>query len=245
MRSLPLVIAGVAGCLFMAGHVSAADNQELPQGPNRALVYGKCRTCHDLQYLIESAGIPRDAWNDIIDSMGQYGLQITPEQRVQVLEYLATYLGPKPPPAAAANAPASAPTAKADGAKIYEEQCVSCHQAKGEGVPGSFPPLAKNRDIFLSQDFPARAVLFGMSSKIKVDGKEFDSTMPPLAEVLNDGEIAAVVNYIRGTFGNAGLVPKNMKPIDAAIVAALRAQKSTLAGHTADERKRLETAPRK
>jgi mono/diheme cytochrome c family protein len=228
----------------MAAHASAADDQELPQGPNRALVYGKCRTCHDLQYLIESAGIPRDAWNDIIDSMGQYGLQITPEQRAQVLEYLATYLGPTPPPAAA-NAPASAPAAKADGAKIYEEQCVSCHQAKGEGVPGTFPPLAKNRDIFLSRDFPAQVVLFGMSSKIKVNGKDFDSMMPPLAEVLNDEEIAAVVNYIRSTFGNAGFVPKNMKPIDAAAVAALRARKSTLAGHTAEERKRLETAPRK
>lgn len=244
MRRIALLIAGVAGCLLMAECVSAADDQELPQGPNRALVYGKCRTCHDLQYLRESAGIPRDAWNDIIDSMGQYGLQITREQRAQVLEYLATYLGPKPPPATAAPAPAAS-AASVDGARIYEEQCVSCHQAKGEGVPGTFPPLAKNRDVFLSRDFPARVVLFGMSSKIRVNGKEFNSMMPPLEEVLNDQEVAAVVNYIRGTFGNAGLAPRNMKPIDAATVAALRAQKSTLAGRTAEERKRLETAPRK
>jgi mono/diheme cytochrome c family protein len=46
--------------------------------------------------------------------------------------------------------------------------------------------------------------------------------MPPLGQLLNDDEIAAVVNYVRGAFGNDKLRPKDMAPLDAATVAALR-----------------------
>ena len=54
------LIAWAAGSLLLAGS-ARADTLQLPQGPNRDLVYGQCRTCHDLQYLKESAGVPRAA----------------------------------------------------------------------------------------------------------------------------------------------------------------------------------------
>ncbi|OUR72268.1 hypothetical protein A9Q78_07300 [Methylophaga sp. 41_12_T18] len=28
------------------------------------------------------------------------------------------------------------------GKKIYKSQCAACHQKKGQGIPGVFPPLA-------------------------------------------------------------------------------------------------------
>jgi mono/diheme cytochrome c family protein len=115
-----------------------------------------------------------------------------------------------------------------DGRAVFAAQCVACHQPDGKGVPGQFPPLAGNADIFLARDFPARVVLFGMSGKIKVKGQKdqvIDGAMPPLGEVLKDEEIAAVVNYVRGAFGNDALAPKGaktMQPLDAATVVALR-----------------------
>jgi mono/diheme cytochrome c family protein len=115
-----------------------------------------------------------------------------------------------------------------DGRAVFNAQCIVCHQADAKGVPGNFPPLAGNRDLFLARDFPARVVLFGMSGKIKVLGQQIDGTMPPLGDVLTDGEIAAVVNFVRGNFGNAALASKSksdMSLLDAATVAALRHQK--------------------
>jgi mono/diheme cytochrome c family protein len=219
MRATSLIAGAVGGMLFATG--AFAQNQELPPGPNRDLVYGQCRTCHDLQYLVESAGVPRDTWADLLDSMKQYGLRLGPDQRAKILDYLATYLGPNPPPKTAA---ASAAPAKVDGAAVFKDQCTACHQDNAQGVEDAFPPLAHNADLFLSRDYPVRVLLFGLSGKIDVNGKSFDSAMPPL-DVLSDEQIAAVVNYVRDNFGNAELRPKTMAPLDAAAVAAERKRK--------------------
>jgi mono/diheme cytochrome c family protein len=234
MRATPLLAAAVAFVLSAAP--GFADELQLPPGPNRELVYGQCRTCHDLQYLIESAGVPRDTWSELLDSMKQYGLRIAPDQRAKILEYLGTYLGPNPPPAIGASAPAA--PAKVDGAAVFKDQCTACHQENAQGVPEQFPPLAGNSDLFLSADFPARVVLFGLEGKINVNGKKFDSVMPPL-DVLSDEQIAAVIAYVRSNFGNAALKPKDMTAIDAAAVAKLRAKKDTTSAQIFVYRKKL------
>jgi len=198
-----------------------ADEIELPDGPNRALVYGQCRTCHDLQYLRDSAGIPADAWAEILDSMGQYGWRPPPDVRDKLLAYLGTYLGPHPPPAAEAKTTTTATEAGADGAALFKEQCVACHQETGQGVPDQFPPLAGNHDLFLDRAFPALVLLYGMEGRIEVAGKAFDAAMPPFGH-LSDAEIAALVRYVRGAWGNDALRPAGLTPIDARAVEALR-----------------------
>jgi mono/diheme cytochrome c family protein len=74
----------------------AADAADLPDGDNRALVATHCTACHDLQPLLDAAaaGVSRDDWSGALDEMTSYGLKVTPEERAQILEYLATYLGP-------------------------------------------------------------------------------------------------------------------------------------------------------
>src|ERR1700744_2487891 len=32
-----------------------------------------------------------------------------------------------------------------DGASLFQQNCSACHQAKGEGVPSAFPPLASHK----------------------------------------------------------------------------------------------------
>ena len=44
--------------------------------------------------VFDAAGISRDDWNGAIEEMASYGLKVTPEERNQILDYLATYLGP-------------------------------------------------------------------------------------------------------------------------------------------------------
>ncbi|WP_330960893.1 c-type cytochrome [Photobacterium sp. 53610] len=212
-----MLIASLAG--------AASAEIELPPGPDRDLVYGTCRTCHDLQYLQDSAGIPESAWSELLDSMKQYGLRIPPDRRARILRYLGAYLGPNPPPASSVAAVASA-AAPADGKTLFNEQCSSCHQVNGAGQPGTFPPLAGNPDLMLAPHFPVFVVLNGLQGKITVEGKTYNAQMPSFAH-LSDAEVAAVINYIREAWGNDALRPADMSPLDDAAVATVRANEKT------------------
>ena len=75
LRCLPS-LAGMA-----SPAASAAERFNLPEGPGRDLVYGHCQTCHDLQSVVDSAGIRRGAWNAVLDNMKGFGLRISADQR--------------------------------------------------------------------------------------------------------------------------------------------------------------------
>jgi mono/diheme cytochrome c family protein len=92
---------GVAVAAAAIG-VAAAQLKELPPGPNRELVSQQCQACHDLDNVLGGAGATREAWDGAIDQMVGYGMNVSPEQRAMILEYLATYLGPGSSPPAAA-----------------------------------------------------------------------------------------------------------------------------------------------
>jgi mono/diheme cytochrome c family protein len=236
------LIAGAVGGLMLACAAYAQGGPDIPPGPHRDLVYGKCRTCHDLQYLVESAGVPRSTWSELLDSMKQYGLEIPKDERAKILDYLGTYLGPNPPPKEAQKTAAAEPaaTAKVDGATVFKEQCSACHQPNGQGVAGNFPPLAGNPDLFLSRDFPAMVALFGMEGTIATEGQTITSAMPSFGHLSNE-EIAAVLQHVRGAWGNDKLRPAGLQPIDAKAVAEVRQQKFTPAQVHA-ERAKLKAA---
>ncbi len=219
--ALVLLVAAATACL--AAGANAADRFNLPQGPGRDLIYGHCQTCHDLQSVEDSAGIRRGAWNAVLDNMKGFGLRITDAQRAAILDYLGAYLGPNPPPEAPA---ATAQTGPADGATVFQATCIACHQAKGEGKPGEFPPLAGNSDLFLSPDFPAVVALNGITGPIKVGDQSINNTMPPF-DFLSDAEVAAVVDYVRSQWGNDSLKPPDMPALDAAAIAKVRAKPMT------------------
>jgi len=92
-----VVLFGVLGaCILMPVAASAQGSAqviELPAGPDREVVYRECQTCHDLSMVVASTGLTRDGWNSIIDEMTSYGLSVTPDQRIKILEYLSVYLG--------------------------------------------------------------------------------------------------------------------------------------------------------
>lgn len=90
------------------------------------------------------------------------------------------------------------------GAKLYEQHCAECHKADGRGAPPAYPPLAGNRSLTVhSVVNPIRIVLNGGYSP-STAGNPRPYGMPPFGAVLTDGEMAAVVTYIRMTWGNHG-----------------------------------------
>src|SRR3977135_2098810 len=92
------LLMGVVGALVVVLGVRAGIAQQvdprLPPGPNRELVARKCTTCHDASNFVGTAGRSRAGWDSKIEDMVLYGLNITPQDRAPVLEYLATYLPP-------------------------------------------------------------------------------------------------------------------------------------------------------
>lgn len=87
----------------------------------------------------------------------------------------------------------------ADGEEIYADFCLQCHMDNGQGVPGSFPPLAKS-DYLKNIDQSIHAIKFGLKGPITVNGKSYNSNM--ISQGLDDEEIADVMNYILRSWGN-------------------------------------------
>ena len=86
---------------------------------------------------------------------------------------------------------------RVQGANLYIDHCVGCHQSMGRGIPGVFPPLAGN-GVVLASD-PADIL------KIIVLGVPPQSgliAMPSFAGSMSDQQIASLANYVRTSWGN-------------------------------------------
>jgi mono/diheme cytochrome c family protein len=70
-------------------------------------------------------------------------------------------------------------------------------------MPNTFPPLAGSPFVTGAKSRLIRIVLHGVSGPLTVEGARFNSVMPPLKTQLSDAEIAAVLSYVRSSFGNA------------------------------------------
>jgi len=86
------------------------------------------------------------------------------------------------------------------GKTVYEDFCMQCHMATGEGIPGAFPPLAKADYLLENRTKAIHAVKFGLKGPITVNGTDYNSVMAPLG--LYDDEVADVMNYILNSWGN-------------------------------------------
>lgn len=108
------------------------------------------------------------------------------------------------PPETPAPAATGAATVAAtpDGAQVFSANCASCHAANGQGLPGTFPPLAGNPYVTGDATKVIGTVLNGMHGAITVNGKPFSGVMPAWKSSLKPGEIASVITYIRSSWGN-------------------------------------------
>jgi mono/diheme cytochrome c family protein len=90
------------------------------------------------------------------------------------------------------------------GGRLYEKHCAECHGADGAGKPPAYPRLAGNNGIVSSAVNPIRMVLNG-GFPPSTAGNPRPYGMPPYGPIMNDDEVAAVVTYIRASWGNTGV----------------------------------------
>ena len=119
-------------------------------------------------------------------------------------------------PALAQQPPAGASDPR--GKLLYEQACSSCHMPAGTGVAGQQPALDRGNKFVSGNAAPLiRLLLEG--SATRTDKRASWPNEMPTFEDLNDAEIADVLKFVRGSFGNkAG-------PVTAAQVAAVRGKR--------------------
>jgi mono/diheme cytochrome c family protein len=90
------------------------------------------------------------------------------------------------------------------GKQIYDRECASCHGAEGLGMPPHYPPLAGNQSIQMVSAVNAIRMVLNGGYPPGTAGNPMPYGMPPFAHRMSDDEVAAVVTYIRTSWGNRG-----------------------------------------
>jgi mono/diheme cytochrome c family protein len=88
------------------------------------------------------------------------------------------------------------------GAKVYTDHCEACHQAKGQGVAHIYPPLANNGSIAMTSPVNSIRIVLNGGFAPSTEGNPRPYGMPPFYQDLNDEQVAAVVTFIRQSWGN-------------------------------------------
>ncbi|TDB67904.1 PVC-type heme-binding CxxCH protein [Arundinibacter roseus] len=108
------------------------------------------------------------------------------------------------------------------GKEIYARDgfCNTCHQPDGQGLTASgFPPLAGTKWVTGNEERLIKIVLKGLMGPMTVNGKEYSGQVPmtPFGGMLNDQEVAAVLTYVRNSFGNkaSAITPEKVKQVRA------------------------------
>lgn len=92
------------------------------------------------------------------------------------------------------------------GKAVFERSCAACHGLEGQGIPGVFPPHAGNDFVTGDPVGPMRVMIYGRSG------------MPSFGDSMTDQELAAVLSYMRTSWGNDASV------VTTEFAAAVRAE---------------------
>jgi len=90
----------------------------------------------------------------------------------------------------------------AAGRSQYEKHCVACHQPDGSGAKGGGPPLAGSSWVKGPESRLIRIVLHGVRGSIEVNGETYNREMLGFGQVVTEGEIAALLSYVRSQWGD-------------------------------------------
>jgi mono/diheme cytochrome c family protein len=155
----------------------------------------------EIVQLLRTGVAPRGAvFGPMAEVVGQSLQHLSGPDLAAMTVYLKSLSVPR---ATQAPAPAPPDAVMKLGEKLYADQCADCHGKDGRGAPGVYPPLAGNRA--LTMDAPVNAI------RIVLNGGFPPSTadnprpygMPPYSPLMKDEEVAAVVTYVRASWGNA------------------------------------------
>jgi mono/diheme cytochrome c family protein len=128
------------------------------------------------------------------------------------LKAIAAYLKDIPPDTS--NADKSSGNVDANvvnaGKAIYVDNCSACHQMKGEGVRGMFPPLKGDANVQDRDPTTTIRVILNGAHAATTAAKPTQLSMPAFDWKLSNEQIADLATYIRNAWSNsAGAVSQS------------------------------------
>lgn len=151
--------------------------------------------------LLEFLSTGRNGHAQAFGEMGEVIANSTSQMTPQDLNAVATYLSDLPAsPTPKARAPD--PAVLRQGEAIWQDACSACHGMSGEGEPRYFPPLRRNAN--LQQDDPTTLIhlVLGGVRTTQTEAVPTGLGMPSFAWKLDDAQTAAVLTYVRNSWGN-------------------------------------------
>jgi mono/diheme cytochrome c family protein len=154
----------------------------------------------------EVAGYLRTGHNRITAATGPMAEAVdlsTSKMTDEDVKAIATYLKSLPGQGAASSSVLDTAPEMTAGGAIYRDQCSACHGLDGKGIDRLFPAVA-NSSMARADDPTSviRIVLRGARS-VATALEPTAAGMPSYGWQLNDSEVAAVLTYIRNSWGNA------------------------------------------
>jgi mono/diheme cytochrome c family protein len=111
---------------------------------------------------------------------------------------MATYLKSLPPNSSLMDDHRKLDMNKAEGARLYIDNCSGCHQSSGRGITNVIPPLDGNPAIIAPDGANIiKVIIRGINA-----GNGY-IPMPSFASKLSDEEVATIANYVRTSWGNS------------------------------------------
>ncbi len=101
---------------------------------------------------------------------------------------------PSPSPGAVARSPMTT------GARLYESNCIACHQQDAAGIPGVYPSLVESPVVIGDPKALTLWVVKGVRPAALPAGRY--ATLMPQFGWLKPDEAAALLTYVRSSFGN-------------------------------------------
>jgi mono/diheme cytochrome c family protein len=148
---------------------------------------------------------------DVVNNSTQY---LTDEDLAAIASYL------KALPSSASKSQVARPGGSdaAAGARLYAQQCAPCHLASGQGRPPYIAPLAGNPTMMDEDPASLINVTLNGAARVVAAGQPDAYRMPQYRVLLDDDGIAAIVNFMRASWGQ----PSTW--VSSAKVAAIRKQ---------------------
>jgi mono/diheme cytochrome c family protein len=199
-------LGGSADMLSLGGGLMAAQGWYAPSLLDPADGGVQARELADIVALFQNGRSDRHI---VTGPMAEVVRHSTQHWRPDDLQAMAVYL--KALPVTRSRVPAAteprSDRALTQGARIYDQQCAQCHGAQGQGVRGddgqwAYPALAGNGTVL--QGVPANLVQVvlhgGFGPGTAANPRPFG--MPPFVLELSGQDIADLLTYVRGAWGN-------------------------------------------
>ena len=94
------------------------------------------------------------------------------------------------------------------GQAIYRDNCAACHTVEGAGIPQLFSALKSNPAVQSDDTTNVIRIVLQGAQSVATDLAPTAASMPAQGWKLSDEQVAAVITYIRNSWGNAASLVK-------------------------------------